>query len=93
MHKQGLLLLLTLYFFSGCSGIRFIRSARKPLSTTNFTDTIPVEFHNDNILVPVEVAGKTRKFLLDTASGTVIFSSLGEDMAYIKKRKVWGNNV
>lgn len=45
------------------------------LSASDFADTIAVEWQQQQLYVPVEIAGTTYRFLLDTGSGqTVVYS-------------------
>lgn len=43
-------------------------SSNFTLSTTHFADTIPVDFDNGLLLVPVEIEGRTYRYILDTGA-------------------------
>jgi len=65
-----------------------MRANSQQIRVHNFTDTIDVRFHNGYIVVPVEIAGKTRQFILDTgAPFTFIFHSLAEELNYQGKKR------
>jgi len=64
-----------------------IRSNSQQISIQNFTDTIDVQFRNGRIIVPVEIAGETRQFILDTGGGTTISKSLAEELNYQGRKR------
>ena len=85
-------ILLLAVFASGSScasfrSVNLITSNSQQTSIQNFTDTIDVQFHYGRIIVPVEIAGKTRRFMLDTGAGTTISKSLAEELNYQGRKR------
>jgi len=68
------------------TSLDLLKSNNYALNNKNFTDTINVEFHNNRIVLPVEIAGKSRKFIFDTGASTIIFEDLKQELNNTKER-------
>jgi len=85
-----ILLLAVLASSGSCASFRsanLMRSNAQQTNNTNFTDTIDIQFHNGRIIVPVEIAGETRRFMLDTGAGTTISKSLAKELNYQGRKR------
>jgi len=68
------------------TSLNLLKSNNHAINKNNFTDTINVEFHNNRIILPVEIAGKSRKFLFDTGASTIIFEDLKQELNNTEKK-------
>lgn len=62
------------------SSINLLKSNNHALNKSNFTDTINIDFHNNRIIIPVEIAGKSYQFLFDTGAPTIILGDLQQEL-------------
>ncbi len=60
----------SLYVFGQMSLTRY--SVAKSVSHTDFVDSIAIEWENQQIYIPVEIEGKTYRFLFDTGSAQAV---------------------
>jgi len=73
MNRNLLLALLFLLSLTyGCAQMRGGYSLDFKLSKSEFADTIAIAYRNSQVLVPVEINGKTYRFLLDTGAGHAV---------------------
>lgn len=58
----------------GCHAQTALHTLDFSVSAKNFVDTIPIEWENNQVYVPVEMGGRQYRFLLDTGSGHVVYA-------------------
>ena len=81
-------LLLILFIIFGASFLQAQNTLNKgKVFPQVFHDTIPFEFIQGKIVVPIEIGGKLHKFILDTGASFVIFEELHQEMDAKVSRK------
>lgn len=68
-----LALLSLCVFHTGCQAQKTLHTLNFSVSAKNFVDSIPIEWENNQVYVPVEIGGQHYRFLLDTGSGHVVY--------------------
>ena len=76
--KTVFIVLLTAWF-SSPSTAQTLESKRFTLDRENFVDTIKIKIWDGAIVVPVEIAGKTRNMMFDTGAQTAFWIGAEED--------------
>lgn len=78
--KKHLLLIISLLFLTGCSKKTYLNIGST--ASKNYFEEISFEWEKKKIVVPVEIEGKTYRFLLDTGAPNVISKSFQEERKY-----------
>lgn len=66
--QKAIILILALVFLPPASAQMHRYNTGFSVEEKNFADTIPVEFDDDQVYVPVKISGRTYRFCLDTGS-------------------------
>lgn len=98
MNRKLLLTFFLLYLITfGYAKTEVGYNLNFQLSRRDFVDTIAIEYRDHQVLVPVEMNGKTYRFLLDTGAGhAVVYDDLlfegCQPVGTIASRDAIGNN-
>lgn len=76
--KTVFIVLLTAWFSSPATA-QTLESKRFTLDRENFVDTVKIKIWDGAIVVPVEIAGKTRNLMFDTGAQTAFWIGAEED--------------